>query len=87
MSYLKKGSLIKTKNIILGINTEITKLKQNKSNKYQEINETNRINFIINKEKIRIEFYRRIKAILKKELNAKNKVKLINTLPIPTVLL
>ena len=37
------------------------------------------------KEKIKEEHYRRIRAILHTELNAKNKLEAINTLAIPVV--
>ena len=37
------------------------------------------------KEKIRKECYRRVKAVLQSELNAKNKLEAINTLAIPVV--
>ena len=37
------------------------------------------------KEKIRKECYRRVRGVLQSELNAKNKLKAINTLAIPAV--
>ena len=43
------------------------------------------INCIINKEKIRKEFLRGIRAILGKELNAKHKFIAVNTLAIPVM--
>ena len=80
----KKDLLVKSKNITLYINTEIRELEKNKTNKYLGINEANGINHTIIKEKLRNEFYRRIRAILKPELNAKNKVIAINTLAMVT---
>ena len=43
-----KCTLVKSKNIILNINMEITELKHNKTIKYLGINEGNGINHIIN---------------------------------------
>ena len=37
------------------------------------------------KEKIRKEYYRRIRMVLKNELNAISKIEAINTVPIPVV--
>ena len=75
----KKGSLVKFKNIIRCINTKITMLEHNKTY------EANGINHSINKEKIKKEFSRRIRAILRTEVNAKNKVIAINSLAIPVM--
>ena len=47
----KKGSLVKSKCINLNINTEITKLEYNKTNKYFGINEKKGISHTINKKK------------------------------------
>ena len=46
----KKGLLVMSKNIILDINTEITKFEYNKTNKWLEINEVNGINHTTNKK-------------------------------------
>ena len=51
---VKKGSPIKSKNITLYINTEITGLEHNKIYKYEGINEANGINHTIKKGKKRI---------------------------------
>ena len=53
---------------------ETTALEHNKTNKYFGINDMNGINHTINEEKIRKEFYKRIRVILRTELNAKYKV-------------
>ena len=52
----KKDSLVKSKNITLDINKEIIKFEHHKTNKYLGINETNGMNHIINKEKIKKRF-------------------------------
>ena len=53
VSHLGKILLIKLKSINLDTDMEITVLKHNKIHKYQEINETNDINPIAIKERIR----------------------------------
>ena len=49
----KKGLLLKSKNITLDLNIEITELDHNKTYKYSEINEANGINHTMNKKNIR----------------------------------
>ena len=46
-----KSSQIKSKNITLDINTEISELEPNKTHKYSRINEANDINHSITQEK------------------------------------
>ena len=70
----RKGSQVKFKNIIQDINMEITELEYNKTFWYLRINKVSGINHMINKEKIRKEFYKRIRAILSAELNVKIKL-------------
>ena len=70
----KKGLPVKSKNITLDINPEITELEHNKTYEYLGIDQSNGINYTMNKEKIRKEFYRRIRAIIIRKLNAKIKL-------------
>ena len=49
------------------------------------MNEGNGINHAAMKEKIRKEYYRRVRLIMKTELNAKNRIQAINTLAVPVV--
>ena len=53
----REGSLVKSKNIAVNINTEITVLEHNKTNRYLGVNEANGINYIINKEKEKKKFH------------------------------
>ena len=79
---------MKSKSLPLDINTEITEWESNKTYKYLGINEVNGINHTINKEKKREKkrkFNKRIRVILRTELNAKNKFIVINILTIPIV--
>ena len=53
---------------------EIPKLEHDKTYKYIRINQSNSINYTINKEKKKEKlFYREIRAILRVELNARIK--------------
>ena len=63
----KKETLVKFKVITLDINTEITELVHNNTDKYLGINYANGINHIMNKEEIIKEFYRTLSAILSTE--------------------
>ena len=73
-SHLGKGSQVMSKIITLDINMKITELENNKTYKYFGIDEVNSISQIIDEEKIRKEIKKKIRVILRRELNAKNKV-------------
>ena len=81
----KRGKLIKTDNIELGKNTIIEGLDQEGTYKYLGINEGDGIQHSAMKEKIRKEYYRRVRLILQSELNACNKFEAINSLAVPVV--
>ena len=68
----KKGTLAETSSIKLDINTTIKELEQEESYKYLGINEGDGIQHSQMKEKIRKEYYRRVRLVLKSELNAAN---------------
>ena len=80
-----KGKLTNTTSIELENDTTIRELEQEEVYKYLGINESNRIKHATMKEKIRKECYRRVRAILKTELNSANRIEAINTLAIPVV--
>ena len=80
-----KGKLTKTSNIDLNQDTTIKELDQEGTYKYLGINEGDGIQNAKMKEKIRKEYYRRIRMVLKSELNAINKIEAINTVAIPVV--
>ena len=80
-----KGKLTKTSNIVLNQTTTIQELDQEGTYKYLGINEGDGIQHSKMKEKIRKEYYRRIRMVLKSELNAMNKIEAINTVAIPVV--
>ena len=80
-----RGKLKSTSSIVLDIDTKIKKLDQKETYKYLGIEEGDGIQHGKMKEKIRKECYRRIRAVLQSELNAKNKLEAINTLAISVV--
>ena len=81
----KKGKLTSTENINLGLDTVIQDLEQDSTYKYLGINEGDGIQHATMKEKIRKEYYRRIRLVLGSELNAVNRTNAINTLAVPVV--
>ena len=81
----KRGKLAKTENIELDIDTTIQDLEQEGTYKYLGVNEGDGIQHAKMKEKIRKEYYRRIRLVLKSELNAANRIDALNTLAVPVV--
>ena len=70
---------------MLDESTTIKELEQDKVYKYLGIDEGNGIQHSKMKEKLRKEYYRRVRLILKSELNARNKIEAINTLAVPVL--
>ena len=60
-------------------------MQQEDSYKYLGINEAEGIQHVKMKEKIRKEYYMRVRLILKSELNAVNRIAAINSLAIPVI--
>ena len=80
-----RGKLQKTSSINLDIDTAVRDLDPEETYKYLGVNEGDGINHASMKEKIRKEYYRRIRLVLKTELNSKNRIEAINTLAVPVV--
>ena len=78
----KRGELARSASLELDITTIIKDLNQEEFYKYLEVNESDGIQHSQIKEKIRKECYRRVRAILKTELNSANRIEAINTLAI-----
>ena len=78
----KKGKLTTTENIQIDLDTTIQQLG---TYKYLGVNEGDGIQHAKMKEKIKKEYYRRIRMITKSELNAINRTEAINTLATPVV--
>ena len=81
----KRGRLADSSNIELDVNTVIQDLEQEGTYKYLGVSEGDGIQHSQMKEKIRKEYYRRIRMVLKSELNSPNKLEAINTLAVPVV--
>ena len=81
----KGGQLTQTTSLELDRSTVIKDLEQEELYKYLGVNESDGIKHSQMKEKIRKECYRRVRAILKTELNSANRIEAINTLAIPVV--
>ena len=82
----RKGKKVSTENIPLTDNTAIQELDHEGTYTYLGIEEGDGIEHHKMKGKVRKEYKRRLKLILKSELNARNKISAINTLAVPVVL-
>jgi len=81
----KRGKLEKTNNVILDEKTVIKDLEQEGVYRYLGVNEGDGIQHASMKDKLKKEVTRRIRAILKTELNSKNRITAINTLAVPVI--
>jgi hypothetical protein len=81
----KKGKLIHSQNLMIDINREIQELEQGKTYKYLGIEENEGTQHQQMKERLKQEYRRRIRMILKSELNARNKITAIGALAVPVL--
>jgi hypothetical protein len=81
----KKGKPVHSQNLVMDINREIKELEQGKTYKYLGIEESDGIQHQQMKERLKKEYTRRLRIILKSELNAKNKITAIGTLAVPVL--
>ena len=81
----KRGRLTSTTSITFNDNTKIKDLDQGGAYKYLGVNEGKGIQHNAMKEKIRKEYHRRIRSIMKTELNSRNRIQAINSLAVPVV--
>lgn len=80
-----KGKLINSNNIKLNDDITIKDLNQEDFYKYLGMKEKNGMQHTQMKEDVRKEYYRRLRIILKSELNALNRITAINSLAVPVV--
>ena len=78
-----KGKWTKTSNIVLNQDTAVKELDQEGAFKYLGINEGDSVHHSKMKGKIRKEYYRRIRMVLKSKLNTIDKIEAINTVATP----
>ena len=81
----KRGKLTETSDLQLDTDTCIRELDQEGVYNYLGINEGDGIPHAAMKVKVRKEYYRRRRLVLKSELNATNRFEAINTLAVPVV--
>jgi hypothetical protein len=81
----KRGKLVQSQNLVVVINREIQELEEGKTYKYLWIEEIDGIQHQQMKERLKKEYTRRLRMILKSELNAKNKTTAIGTLGLPVL--
>ena len=63
----------------------IKDLEPEESNKYMEVTEADEIQHSCMREKVRKECFHRVRSILRSELNARNRIDVINSLVLPVV--
>ena len=82
----KRGKKVSAEGIPLNDNQVIQDLDQTETYKYLGMEEEEGVQHHKIKVKIRKEYKRRIKLVLKSELNTRNKIAAINTLAVPVIL-
>ena len=81
----ERGKLASTGNIVINDDTEVQELDQEEVYKYLGVDENDGIQHSKMKEKIRKEYNRGVRLILRTELNGRNKVEAINSLGVPVI--
>ena len=81
----ERGKLASTGNIVINDDTEAQESDQEGVYKYLGVDESDGIQHSKMKEKTRKEYNRRVRLILRTELNGRNKVEAINSLAIPVI--
>jgi len=81
----KRGKLVHSQNLVIDINREIQELEPGKTYKYLGIEESEGIQHQQMKEKLKQEYNRKLRMILKSELNARNKITAIGALAVPVL--
>jgi hypothetical protein len=79
----KRGKLTHSQNLMIDINREIQELEQEKTYKYLGIEKGVGIQHQQMKEKLKQEYNRRLRIILKSDLNARNKITAVGALAVP----
>ena len=81
----KRGRLTHLQNLVIDTNRDIQDLEQGKTYKYLGIKETEGIHHQQMKERLKKEYSRRLRMILKSEKKARNKITAIGALAIPVL--
>ena len=81
----KRGKLTHSQNLVIDTNREIQELEQGKTYKYLGIEEIEGIQHQQMKDRLKKEYSRRLRMILKSELNARNKITANGALAVPVL--
>jgi len=81
----KRGKLIHSQNLVIDINREIQELEQEKTHKYLRMEEIEGIQHEQMKERLKQEYSKRLRMIMKSELNARNKITAVGALAVPVL--
>jgi len=81
----KRGKLVHSQNLAIDINREIQEVEQGETYKYLGIEESEGVQHQQMKEILKQEYNRRLRMILKSELNARNKITAIGALAVPVL--
>jgi hypothetical protein len=82
---IQRGKSIFSQNLVIDNNREIQQLEQGKTYKYLGIEECEGIQHQQMKERLNQEYNRRLRMVLKSELNARNKITAIRVLAVPVL--
>jgi hypothetical protein len=80
---LKRGKLISSQSLVIDNNREIQELEQGKMYKYLATEESEGIQHQQMKDRLKQEYNRRLRIVLKSKLNARNKITAIGALAVP----
>ena len=81
----KRGKLIQVQNLMIGATREVQELEQGNNYKHLGIEDKDGIQHRKMKERLQQEYRRRLRMIMKSELNAKNKITAIGALAVPVL--
>jgi len=82
---LKRGKLVHSHNLILDFKSDIQEFEQGKTYKYLGTEESEGIQHQQTKERLKQEYSRRLRMMLKSDLNARNKITAIGALAVPVL--
>jgi len=78
----KRGKLVHSQNLLIDINREIQELEQGETYRYLGTEESGGIQHQQMKERLKQEYSRRLRMILKCELSARNKITAVGALAV-----
>ena len=82
---MNKGKMVRSSNISLNEHTHIKELSNTESYKYLGVEESSNTHHKNMRERLKKEFYRRLRVILDTELSSPNKIMAIDSLVIPVL--